>query len=86
MLQEKRLTFLHLNARALLPKISELKLIATRSKAAAISITESWLDSSVTNTEIDIEGHNVIRKDRNRNGGRLRMLCLVFRIEQKLRN
>ena len=67
--KKKGLHFLHLNARSLLPKISELKLITARSKAAVISITESWLDSSVTNTEIDIEGYNVIRKDRNRNGG-----------------
>ena len=48
---------LQLNAHSLLPKISEL------------SITESWLNSSVTNTEIDIEGYNAIKKDRSGNGG-----------------
>ena len=34
-----------------------------------ISVTETWLDSSVTDQEIAIENYCVIRKDRNRNGG-----------------
>ena len=52
-----------------MPKISELKIIAERSRAAAISVTETWLDSSVTDQEIALENYCVIRKDRNRNGG-----------------
>ena len=65
----KGMHFLHMNARSLLPKLSELRQIATKSKAAVIAITESWLDSSVTNTELHIEGNSIVRKDRNRQGG-----------------
>ena len=32
-------------------------------------ITESKLDSSVTNAEVNINGYSIIRNDRNRNGG-----------------
>ena len=34
-----------------------------------ISITESWLDNSVSDAEINIENYSVVRRDRNRNGG-----------------
>ena len=62
------LHFLHLNARSLIPKISELKIIASNSKAAVISITEAWLDSSVSDGEIHLKNYPVIRRDRNRHG------------------
>ena len=34
-----------------------------------LGITESKLDSSVTNSEVNINGYSIIRNDRNRNGG-----------------
>ena len=67
--RKKGLHFIHLNARSQLKKVPELKLIANKTKAAVISVTETWLDDSVTNSEVQIEGYTVIRKDRNRNGG-----------------
>jgi hypothetical protein len=63
------LHFIHLNTRSLLPKITELRIIAQKTKAAVISITESWLDESISDNEISIQGYSVIRKDRNREGG-----------------
>lgn len=67
--QSKGLHFIHLNVRSLLPKIDELKIIARKSKGAVISITETWLDDSVTISEINIPGYIPLRHDRNRNGG-----------------
>ena len=58
--------FLHLNARLLLPKISELKLIAEKTRATAFSVTETWLGSSVTDQEFSIDNYCVARKDRSR--------------------
>ena len=55
MFPEKGLHFLHLNARSLLPKISELKLIASKFKGAVLSITGTWLDSSITDGEIHMD-------------------------------
>ena len=52
--------FLHLNARSILPKISELKLIAETSRATVISVSETWLDSSVTDQEISIDDYCVM--------------------------
>ena len=61
--------FIHMNIRSLVPKMSEVRIIAEKSKAAVIGICEALLDNSVNDAEIRIEGYTVIRKDRNRKGG-----------------
>ena len=68
-LKSKGLNFIHINARSLLPKLAEIRMIAANSNIAVIGITESWLDKSVTDTEVKIPGYTYIRKDRNREGG-----------------
>ena len=45
-LKKKGLHFVHLNARSLFHKVSELKLITKRYRIAILSITEIWLDHS----------------------------------------
>ena len=46
-----------------------LSFFLSRTKAAVFAATETWLDSSVTDGEIRIPGFNIVRRDRNRNGG-----------------
>ena len=64
--RKKGLHFLHLNAGSLLSKLS----------AAVLAVSETWLDGSVTDAEIELVGYTVVRKDRNRNGGGV---CLYVR-------
>ena len=66
---QRGLHFIHINVRSLLPKITELRNLALKTKAAVISITETWLDSTVTDNEINRNGYCIERNDRNRNGG-----------------
>ena len=73
---KKGLHFLHINARSLLPKLSDARLLVRRTKAAVLAVTEIWLDDSVTNAEIEIDGYIVHRRDRNRHGGGV---CLFIR-------
>ena len=63
------LHFLHLNARSLLPKIDQLKHLATSTQAAVIGVTETWLNSAVLDSEICIPGYLTERKDRSTDGG-----------------
>ena len=63
------LHLIHLNINSLLPKIDELRYIATRTHAAVISISESKLDSAIFDPEIYIENYEFLRFDRNRHGG-----------------
>ena len=62
------LNFIHLNINSILSKIDELRLIAHKSRAAVIGITESKIDDSVLDGEIMIEGYIPIKSDRNRQG------------------
>ena len=68
-LNQKGLHFLHANVRSLIPKIPEIRLLLSRTKTAVFAATETWLDSSINDGEIHIPGYNVVRRDRNRNGG-----------------
>ena len=75
-LHSKGLNFINLNVRSLLPKPDELRILAANTKVAVIGITESWLDASVTDSEIDIADYTIIRRDRNREGGGV---CIYIR-------
>ncbi|KAJ8287062.1 hypothetical protein GJAV_G00046610 [Gymnothorax javanicus] len=74
--RKRGLHFLHLNARSLLPKIEEFRLVARRSNAAVIGVTETWLDNSVEDSEVEIPGYIIHRKDRQRTGGGV---CIYIR-------
>ena len=63
------LHFVHINVNSLLPKIDEVRSIAQKTNAALIGITESKLDDSVPNSEINLSNYILIRNDRNRKGG-----------------
>ena len=62
----KELHFLHINVNSLLTKIKEIRLIAKRSKAKVIGITETKLDGTIFNAEVCIKGYSIVRCDRDR--------------------
>ena len=68
-LNKRGLHFMHVNINSILPKLEELKYIVNSAKLSVIGISESKLDNSVDDSEICIPGYNILRKDRNRNGG-----------------
>ena len=66
---KRGLHLIHLNVNRLQSKIDELRAIAKKSRATVIGITESKLDETVLDGEINIDGYELIRSDRNRHGG-----------------
>ncbi len=69
------LSILLYNVRSLVPKIDDLKAECTvRKPDNLICITETWLDSEITDHEVCIDGYEIIRLDRNRNGGGVAIL------------
>ena len=71
------LQFLHLNVRSVLHKISELRILFSRKSLAVIAFTETWLNDSINDEEINIDGYKVVRRDRtSRSGGGV---CLYVR-------
>lgn len=89
--KSKGLHFIHCNARSLLPKLSEIKLLAIKIRVAIIALTETWLDSSITNSEMDIDNYCLVRSDRNRNGEVFflyirKYTCIAFSQRTELQN
>ena len=73
---KKRLHFIHLSARSLLPKLDELNVLASKTKAAVIGVSETWLHDSVEDSEVELPGYSILRHDRNRKGGGV---CIYLR-------
>ena len=65
---KRGLHLIHLNINSLLSKIDELREIARKTRATFIGITESKLDGSVLDGEINIDGYELVRSDQNRHG------------------
>lgn len=57
------------NARSVFYKIDELKIRILKYDPDIVCVTESWLDDSVDNNAICIPGYQILRQDRNSNGG-----------------
>ena len=64
-----RIVKLHLNCRSVIKYIEDLRLLILSTEAHVISLNETRLHSSVGDGEIDVPGYNVVRCDRNRDGG-----------------
>ena len=65
--QKRGLHCIDINANSILSKIEEINIIAHKTRAAVIGISESKLDETVLNGEIIIMGYKILRSDRNRN-------------------
>ena len=63
------LNILYFNARSLLPKIDELRLICAFKEPDIVCIVESWLSCDVSDAELYITDYFIARLDRNRHGG-----------------
>ena len=68
-LREKGLKCIQLNIVSLIKNLDELKCILIENRVHVCALNETRLDSEIDNSEIEIPGYTIIRKDRNRNGG-----------------
>ncbi len=59
----------HLNVQSILPSLDEIKLWLKENPYDIFTLSETWLDSSVDDSEIHIPGYVIERADRNRHGG-----------------
>ena len=57
----KRLHLIDLNIDSILPKIDELRNIAKYSNSVVIGITETKLGNTVSESEANINGYNIVR-------------------------
>lgn len=76
--------FIHLNIRSLRNSahLIQLKKLAYETKIEVITVSETWLNTTVTNLEVNIEGYKLYRQDRlhKRGGG----VCAYIRNDIKV--
>ena len=67
-IKKTSVTLLYFNVHSLLPKMDHLR--ATFSSSSdVVCIVESWLDHTIADSEIFIQGYSIVRLDRSRHGG-----------------
>ena len=63
------LNILYTNCRSVLPKIDELRCLASQHSPHIICLCETWLDDTILDCELNIPSFSIVRRDRCRNGG-----------------
>jgi len=72
-LPHKGLLINHLNIRSLLPKLDEIKHTVFSQNIDILCLNETFLDNTITDHEMGINGYTSLRKDRTRHGGGVAM-------------
>ena len=67
--RRKGLHIIHINERSLRNKLTDMRILAKKTNASIIAVSETWLDDSMTNNEINVPGYNIAMKDRDQYGG-----------------
>ena len=86
----KGLRICHLNVRTLVDKIDEMRGFCETHRPHVLSLNEeTWLDSSISDSEIQLTGYLLVRRDRTRrNGGVLIYVSsnLDYKVIQEFEN
>ena len=64
-----KLSIFYFNARSILPKMDELKVVVAAQNPSIVCIVETWLCDAISDFEISIKNFQLVRLDRNRHGG-----------------
>jgi len=62
--KRKGLNFAHLNVRSMRKKMDDIKMLSNNEDVDIFTISESWLDPNVSDSEVNIPGYNLFRRDR----------------------
>ena len=76
--QEGNISFGHLNIRSLHSKIDQVSHIVKQYNYDVFAVCETWLDDTIADSEIAIDGYDIYRRDRSndtRGGG----VCLYVK-------
>ena len=75
---KNHVTIVYYNARSLIPKMDELKAVSEATKPDIIYIVETWLDSVITDIEVDLPDYQLFRLDRCGHGGGIAIYVRTF--------
>lgn len=72
------LGFIHLNVQSLISKMDMVRIWVQSTDADVIVLTETWLNKSVLDKDICINGCNVYRTDRQKRGGGVAIFIYIY--------
>ena len=64
-----KLKIMSLNTFSLMPHLDEFRIMISSEEPHIIGISETKIDASIDDSQLNVEGYDVIRKDRDLNGG-----------------
>ena len=79
-LNSKGFKIAQLNIRSMVKKIDEFRMYALNHQYDIICVNETWLDNTVNNHEVKLDGYDLVRNDRNRHGGGVAMFIRSIRL------
>ena len=63
------LDILYYNARSLLPKLDDIRVLSAAESPDIICVVETWLSNSISDAELALPNYQCVRRDRDRHGG-----------------
>ena len=81
-IQSPKVLLLHgqLNIASLIKHIGELRIFINKTSFDVLCINETRLDQTIKNSEVEVHGYDLVRHDRNRNGGGVRVAIYIREI------
>nr|CAH7717452.1 unnamed protein product [Callosobruchus chinensis] len=67
--KKEKLSFFHINVRSLQGKLDDTKNVLNNNRIDILAIGETWLDSRIETTFVNIDGYTFLRRDRGSRGG-----------------
>ena len=65
----KTLGILYYNARSLLAKLDDIRVLSAAESPDIICVVETWLSNSISDAELALPNYQCVRRDRDRHGG-----------------
>ena len=66
---KNKLKIIHLNVRSLLCHFDDVQCFVSLNCPEVLALSETWLDSSISDSEVSLHGYTIFRSDRSRCGG-----------------
>ena len=66
-------SFAHLNVRSIMNKLDHFRILMSKKTFDVICLNETFCDSSIADSEINLPDYSIVRRDRNRQGGGVAM-------------
>ena len=82
-----RVTIGHVNVNRLRHKIDFVKNIIIKHKFSILAVTETWLDSEISDGEVAIDNYRLLRNDRSgRAGAAAESVCMFIILTNSVNN